>query len=99
LKADVYAKLENTAKIKGLTPEQLASQIILRKSKSCHGCGLEWENCPTTHEPATPDKFPCNLCSRNPVFPQQMNFKGTDVKDRWSELWTLDADGKPFIER
>ena len=101
LKADVYTKLENTAKIKGLTPDELASKIILEKS-TCHNCGLESaDDCPKRHIPYDFNVKPCRNCLRNPQIilgPQMGNLKPKQ-KDFWNECLTLDENNLPFIER
>jgi hypothetical protein len=95
LPADVHAKLEKAAKIKGLTPDELASKIILEKS-TCHNCGLESvDDCvQEKHIPADPTKFPCIGCVRNPERNTQLI-----SRDFWNECWTLDEKNLPFIER
>jgi len=93
LSKEAYQHLEVQAKIKGLTTDQLASEIVISKF-TCHGCGLEWENCPRTHEPADPTKFPCVGCVRNPKRNTQLI-----SKDFWDECWSLDENNLPFIER
>jgi len=91
LSEETYAKLENSAKIRGLTPEDLAAKIILSKSveKTCHNCGLESaDNCPQKHIPADESLEVCAHCLRNPNY-----------KDRWNECWTLNENNLPFVER
>jgi len=113
LKVDVYTKLEDQAKIKGLTTDQLASQIILRKSMTCHDCGLESvDDCVQgKHIPADPTKFPCDYCLRNPEVKRRREIAKKvgkikliklfvrEDRDRWNECWTLNENNLPFIER
>jgi len=81
----VYDRLAERASWLGLTPDELASQIILRKSMNCHGCGLEDADKPD--KPAL-DVPPCSRCSRNPK-----------IQDKWNERWTLNEKNQPFIEK
>ena len=82
-----YEKLEYAAKQRHLTPEQLASRIVLENAlrRSCIGCGLEAED--KSGHPSV-ETAPCVACSRNPA-----------IKDRWNEAWTTDEGNIPFIER
>jgi len=94
LNANTYTELEKQAKIKGLTPDELASKIIVRKA-TCHDCGLEnADDCPNKHLPFDVKAFPCVGCLRNPERNTQLI-----SKDFWNECWTIDENNVPFIER
>jgi hypothetical protein len=75
--------------------EKMASPLLTRvvkveNKKTCHGCGLEsTDDCPNKHTPAIDrSEEPCCWCVRNPQF-----------RDCWDERWTLDENGKAFIEK
>jgi len=69
------------------------------KRRTCHGCGLESaDDCPQKHVPFDSEKEPCMSCLRNPEVQGALEeFMRTN--DFYNEAWTLDTDGKPFIER